>query len=104
MTHRADGQKRFILETTGLVRSFGSMNAVDGVNLSVEQGRITGLIGPNGAGKTTLFNLIAGSLAPTRGEIRFRGERIDGHSPNGSSTRGWRAPSRFAALSADDGA
>lgn len=71
-----------MLEIRGLVRSFGSMNAVDGVDLTVEQGRITGLIGPNGAGKTTLFNLIAGTLAPTSGEIRFRGEVISGLSPD----------------------
>ena len=79
---QADGQRRFILETSGLVRSFGSMNAVDGVSLSIARGRITGLIGPNGAGKTTLFNLIAGSLAPTRGVIRFDGQRIDDLSPD----------------------
>ncbi len=77
-----------MLEITGLVRSFGSMNAVDGVNLTVEQGRITGLIGPNGAGKTTLFNLIAGTLAPTAGDIRFRGESIAGLSPDRIFARG----------------
>ena len=71
-----------MLEIRGLVRSFGSMNAVDGVDLKVEQGRITGLIGPNGAGKTTLFNLIAGTLAPTSGEIRFRGDVISGLTPD----------------------
>ena len=58
------------------------MNAVDGVDLTVEQGRITGLIGPNGAGKTTLFNLIAGTLAPTAGDIRFMGDPIGGFSPD----------------------
>jgi branched-chain amino acid transport system ATP-binding protein len=58
------------------------MNAVDGVDLTVEQGRITGLIGPNGAGKTTLFNLIAGTLAPTAGDIRFMGDPIGGLSPD----------------------
>jgi branched-chain amino acid transport system ATP-binding protein len=71
-----------MLEIRGLVRSFGSMNAVDGVDLTVEQGRITGLIGPNGAGKTTLFNLIAGTLAPTSGDIRFMGDPIGGLSPD----------------------
>lgn len=71
-----------MLEIRGLVRSFGSMNAVDGVDLTVEPGRITGLIGPNGAGKTTLFNLIAGTLAPTAGEIRFMGDPIGGLSPD----------------------
>ena len=71
-----------MLSTARLVRSFGSLRAVDGVDLAVDEGSITGLIGPNGAGKTTLFNLIAGGLAPSEGEIRFRGERIDGLSPD----------------------
>jgi ABC-type branched-subunit amino acid transport system ATPase component len=53
-----------MLEVSGLVKAFGSLRAVDGVDLAVEAGTITGLIGPNGAGKTTLFNLIAGALAP----------------------------------------
>ncbi len=88
-----------LLETSGLVKSFGSMSAVDGVDLKVEQGKITGLIGPNGAGKTTFFNLVAGSLTPTRGEIRFRGERIDGLSPDRIFHKGWRGPSRSRAPS-----
>jgi branched-chain amino acid transport system ATP-binding protein len=58
-----------IIEVRGLTRRFGGMVAVDNVSLSVPRGGITGLIGPNGAGKTTLFSLIAGSLAPSLGEI-----------------------------------
>jgi branched-chain amino acid transport system ATP-binding protein len=71
-----------MLELKGVVRSFGSMNAVDGVDLTVAAGTITGLIGPNGAGKTTLFNIVAGTLPPTSGTIAFRGSRIDGLSPD----------------------
>ena len=71
-----------MLEVRGVERSFGRMKAVDGVDLTVAKGTITGLIGPNGAGKTTLFNLIAGSLAPTAGEIRFEGHAIGGLSPD----------------------
>ena len=71
-----------MLSTARLVRSFGSLRAVDGVSLSIAERSITGLIGPNGAGKTTLFDLLAGTLAPSEGEIRFRGERIDGLSPD----------------------
>src|SRR5215467_9264867 len=55
-----------MLEVSGLVQAFGSLRAVDGIDLAIDAGTITGLIGPNGAGKTTLFNLIAGTLAPDR--------------------------------------
>jgi ABC-type branched-subunit amino acid transport system ATPase component len=71
-----------MLEVSGLVKAFGSLHAVDGVDLAVDAGTITGLIGPNGAGKTTLFNLIAGALAPEAGAIRFMGERIDRLTPD----------------------
>jgi branched-chain amino acid transport system ATP-binding protein len=71
-----------MLEVSGLVKAFGSLRAVDGVDLAVEAGTITGLIGPNGAGKTTLFNLIAGALAPEAGAIRFMGDRIDRLTPD----------------------
>jgi ABC-type branched-subunit amino acid transport system ATPase component len=71
-----------MLEVSGLVKAFGSLRAVDGVDLAVEAGTITGLIGPNGAGKTTLFNLIAGALVPEAGAIRFMGDRIDRLTPD----------------------
>src|SRR2546429_5365783 len=71
-----------MLEVSGLVKAFGNLRAVDGVDLAIDAGTITGLIGPNGAGKTTLFNLIAGALAPEAGAIRFMGERIDRLTPD----------------------
>jgi ABC-type branched-subunit amino acid transport system ATPase component len=71
-----------MLEVSGLVKAFGSLRAVDGVDLAIAPGTITGLIGPNGAGKTTFFNLIAGALAPESGVIRFMGERIDRLTPD----------------------
>ena len=77
-----------MLEVSGLVKAFGSLRAVDGVDLVIEPGAITGLIGPNGAGKTTLFNLIAGAIEPEAGEIRFMGERIDRLTPDRIFARG----------------
>jgi ABC-type branched-subunit amino acid transport system ATPase component len=77
-----------MLEVSGLVKAFGSLRAVDGVDLAIGAGTITGLIGPNGAGKTTLFNLIAGALAPEAGAIRFLGERIDRFTPDRIFARG----------------
>jgi ABC-type branched-subunit amino acid transport system ATPase component len=91
-----------LLEVRGLARAFGSMRAVDGVDLAVEAGTITGLIGPNGAGKTTLFNLIAGAIAATAGEVRFAGQRIDGLSPDRIFHRGlartFQIPRPFARM------
>ncbi|MFH1115625.1 MAG: ABC transporter ATP-binding protein [Pseudomonadota bacterium] len=61
---------------------FGGLVALADVDFSVEEGDIIGVIGPNGAGKTTLFNVIAGALTPTSGDILFRGKRISGLGSN----------------------
>lgn len=66
------------LEASGLVKTFGDLRALDGVNLRVERGRITGLIGPNGSGKTTLFNAITGFLEPDAGTVVFEGADVTG--------------------------
>lgn len=55
--------------------------AVHDFSLQVEEGKITSLIGPNGAGKTTVFNLLTGFLAPSEGEVRFRGRLLTGFNP-----------------------
>src|SRR5512142_1541852 len=60
------------IEARGLRKTFGTMVALDGVDLRVEEGRILGLIGPNGAGKTTALNAILG-LIPYDGQLRVLG-------------------------------
>lgn len=69
-------------------KSFGGIEAVKGVDLTVQKGKIHALIGPNGAGKTTLFNLITGLTRPTSGEILFDGEPIAGLPPYQITERG----------------
>ena len=59
--------------TRGLVRDFGAVRAVDGVDLSVRRGEIYGFLGPNGAGKTTLIRMLITLLAPTAGAIAVAG-------------------------------
>jgi branched-chain amino acid transport system ATP-binding protein/neutral amino acid transport system ATP-binding protein len=70
-----------ILQARGLRKSFGALRAVDGVNLDLRRGDITGLIGPNGAGKSTLFGLIAGETRPSDGQVLFQGSEITGMKP-----------------------
>ena len=71
-----------LLEARAISVSFGGLKAVEGVDLSVNEGEIMTLIGPNGAGKTTAFNLITGFLAPDRGTVAFRGRDITGLPPH----------------------
>jgi branched-chain amino acid transport system ATP-binding protein len=71
----ADG---VLLRTENLSRSFGSLVAVNRVNVAVQRGELRSIIGPNGAGKTTFFRLISGETAPTGGHIRFAGRDITG--------------------------
>ena len=63
-----------ILECKDLSKRFGSVQALDMVNLTIEPGRVIGLLGPNGSGKTTMLKLANGLLTPTAGEILIDGE------------------------------
>jgi len=71
-----------VLQIRGLVKRFGGLNAVDGVDLDVEQGEILSVIGPNGAGKTTLFNVVTGLYGLDGGSIRFDGHNLVGLKPS----------------------
>jgi len=67
-----------LLTVDGLEVRYGDLIGVSAVSLEVPQGSVVALLGSNGAGKTTTLNAIAGLIPASRGEIRFRGERIDG--------------------------
>ena len=70
-----------MLKVENVHKSFGGILALNGVTLSVEPNSITGLIGPNGSGKSTLFNVISGFYNKDRGEVYFKGKKIEGIEP-----------------------
>jgi len=70
-----------ILKITGLVKSFGAIRALRGVDFELRRGEIHALAGENGAGKSTLMNIIDGILAPDSGEIRLDGQVVTIKSP-----------------------
>ena len=77
-----------LLEVGALTRAFGGLVAANAVDFTVHDGEVVGLIGPNGAGKTTVFNMIAGSLVPSSGSLRFRGEDYVGTPAHLMAQRG----------------
>lgn len=70
-----------LLEATDLRLAYGSAVVIDGLNLAIRQGEISGIVGANGAGKTTLLKGISGLLRKRAGRIRFRGQDITPFSP-----------------------
>jgi branched-chain amino acid transport system ATP-binding protein len=76
------------LEVRDVHKSFGGMDALDGVTFGVHGNELIGLIGPNGAGKTTLTNIVDGVHKPSRGQVWFDGQRIDGLPPYEIARRG----------------
>jgi branched-chain amino acid transport system ATP-binding protein len=76
------------LELVDLWKSFGRMEIIRGVSLTVPRGERHAIIGPNGAGKSTLFNLVSGRLVPSAGAIRINGETVTGRTPYQINRRG----------------
>ena len=71
-----------MLEIQHVSKFFGGLSANSDVSFSMEEGMIMGLIGPNGAGKTTLFNCITGYYPPSKGDVLFKGARLNGMQPD----------------------
>ena len=69
-----------MLEVKNLGISFGGLRAVNGFNITIQEGELYGLIGPNGAGKTTVFNLLTGVYKPDTGSILLDGKDITTHA------------------------
>ena len=77
-----ESESRDILSVEGLSLSFGGLDALSLVDLSVRQGSITGIIGPNGAGKTSLLNCISGFYRPQAGRVTFDGADVTRVAPD----------------------
>jgi branched-chain amino acid transport system ATP-binding protein len=92
-----------LLDVHDVSKAFGGVQAVAGACFTLRPGELQAVIGPNGAGKSTLFNLLTGQLACDRGRIIFRGERIDGASPQQIWRKGisrtFQVPAAFQSLS-----
>ncbi len=90
------------LRVDGVRKSFGRLQAIDGVSFSLEPEEITILIGPNGSGKTTLVNVISGYYKPDSGEVIYRGKKITGWAPHriyrAGIARTFQIPSLFLKL------
>jgi len=71
-----------MLQVRNLSVRFGGLLALDNASFEVREGEVLSLIGPNGAGKTTAFNAVSGYLAPSGGEILFRGNSLGGLNPS----------------------
>ena len=87
-----------VLEAKGLTVTFGGNRAVDGLDLSVDEGQLVGLIGPNGAGKTMTIDAITG-FVPSTGEVMFQGESIASLSSTSRARKGlgrtWQSSELF---------
>lgn len=71
-----------ILEVQNVNKRFGGLQALDDVNLNVEEGTVHAIIGPNGAGKSTLLNCFVGRLTPDTGTVMFNGQSLIGRKPH----------------------
>jgi branched-chain amino acid transport system ATP-binding protein len=76
------------LRVQDVYKSFGGIQALNGVSFQIQGNELIGVIGPNGAGKTTLTNVLDGVYKPTGGQVWFKGERIDGLPPYEIARRG----------------
>ncbi|MBQ3228250.1 MAG: ABC transporter ATP-binding protein [Clostridia bacterium] len=97
-----------ILKCTGLSKRYGSVQALNRVDLTVERGKIIGILGPNGSGKTTLIKLINGLLTPTEGSILVGGEapgvetkKIVSYLPDNSFLPSWMTAEQIIDLFCD---
>lgn len=96
-------EKNIVLNIQSVNKTFGGLQALDNVNLAIEEGKVHAIIGPNGAGKSTLLNVCIGRLHPDSGSVTFNDENIIGKSSyeinQAGIARVFQTPEIFADLS-----
>jgi branched-chain amino acid transport system ATP-binding protein len=95
-----------LLELQGVSGGYGQVRVLHEIDLSVDEGHVAVVLGANGAGKTTTLRAISGVIRVSGGDIRFAGERITGHGPDGVARLGIahvpQGRGTFSELSVDD--
>lgn len=91
-----------ILETRGLVKTYGALRASDGITLDLRPGEIHAVIGPNGAGKSTMIKQLSGNIAPDEGTVHFLGKDITGLSTMARARMGLARTFQVSALAMED--
>jgi simple sugar transport system ATP-binding protein len=76
------------VEMRGIRKSFGALDVLQGIDLTVGRGEVVGLVGDNGAGKSTLMKMLAGAIIPDAGEIRVDGAALTGSGPRAARAAG----------------
>lgn len=91
-----------LLQLENASKSYGSLQVINGLSVSLSEGEALGVLGPNGAGKTTMFNLITGDVSPDSGRVRLKGRDITGLPPSercwAGIGRSYQIPHPFAAM------
>lgn len=88
MSNSSDIVRSEVLVADKVSMVFGGLRALSDFSIEIRSGDLQGLIGPNGAGKTTAFNALTGVYMPTAGEVRVKGERVNGRRPHQICARG----------------
>lgn len=96
-------ENKIVLRIENVEKTFGGLQALNDVNLTIEEGKVHAIIGPNGAGKSTLLNVCIGRLHPDSGSVTFDGENIIGKTPyeinQAGIARVFQTPEIFSDLS-----
>lgn len=97
-----------LLRCENLTKNYGNLTALNGINLSIESGKIVGLLGPNGSGKTTLIKLMNGLLTPTSGKITVNGyepgtetKKIIAYLPDNNYLNSWMTVKQIVEMFTD---